>query len=234
MTSPVVPSAESADPTAAVDPTPLPPAPACAAGVFGDRLVLAEQYADLLAGPGVERGLIGPRETPRLWERHVLNCAGLAELLAPSESVMDLGSGAGLPGLVLAIARPDLHLTLVEPLLRRANFLTEAVALLGLPNVAVHRGRAEEMGKKLAFDVVTARAVAPLDKLIRWSLPLLTPGGRLLALKGDRADAELAAARPGLRHAGVTEAEIVTVGTPEQMTEARVVVLTRGAGKGRR
>ncbi len=228
MTSP------AATPTDPVEPNALPPAPACAAGVFGDRLDLAERYAALLAGPGVERGLIGPRETPRLWERHVLNCAGLAELLAPSESVMDLGSGAGLPGLVLAIARPDLHLTLVEPLLRRATFLTEAVEALGLPNVVVHRGRAEEMGKKVAFDVVTARAVAPLDKLIRWSLPLLTAGGRLLALKGERADSELAAARPGLRHAGVTEAEIVTVGTPEQMTEARVVVLTRGARKGRR
>lgn len=214
--------------------TELPAPPPAAAAVFGDRLALAVQYAGLLAGPGVERGLIGPRETPRLWERHVLNCAGLAELIAPDESVMDLGSGAGLPGLVLAIARPDLRLTLVEPLLRRATYLSEAVELLGLTNVVVHRGRAEEMGKKVAFDVVTARAVAPLDKLIRWAVPLLTPGGRLLALKGERADGELEQARVGLRHAGVSEAAVVTVGTSEQMTEARVVVLTRAAGKGRR
>ena len=218
-----------ADPADPADPPPY------AVEVFGDRLDLATRYAVLLAGAGVERGLIGPREAPRLWDRHLLNCAGLAELLAPDESVMDLGSGAGLPGLVLAVVRPDLRLTLVEPLLRRATFLTEAVAELGLPNVTVHRGRAEEMGKKIAYDVVTARAVAPLDKLIRWSLPLLTPGGRLLALKGDRAESELAAARPGLRHAGVTEAEVVTVGTPERRTEARVVVLTRGTReRGRR
>ncbi len=212
----------------------LPDPPACASGVFGDRLSVAVSYAELLAGAGVERGLIGPREAPRLWERHLLNCAGLAELLAPEQSVLDLGSGAGLPGLVLAIARPDLSLVLAEPLLRRATFLSEAVQALGLTNVDVRRSRGEELHRKIEVDVVTARAVAPLDRLTRWSIPLLAHGGRLLALKGDRAETELAATRPMLRNVGVSDAEIVTVGTPAQLTEARVVVLTRGPARGRR
>jgi len=206
----------------------LPAPPLAAEGVFGDRLALATRYAELLAGPGVERGLMGPRETPRLWERHLLNCAGLAELVAPDQTVLDLGSGAGLPGLVLAIQRPDVTVILVEALLRRATFLTEAVEALGLPNVSVRRARGEELGRKVEVDVVAARAVAPLDRLIGWSLPLLCSGGRLLAVKGDRADDELAVARPMLKKAGAVAAEVVTVGSPEQLTEARVVVVTRG------
>ena len=214
---------------AAAGPVGPPPAPACAAAVFGDRLPLAEQYAALLAGPGVERGLIGPRETPRLWERHVLNCAGLAELLEEGQVVADLGSGAGLPGIVLAVARPDVTVVLVEPLLRRATFLEEAVAALGLSGVLVRRARAEELAGAIEVDVVTARAVAPLDKLGRWALPLLHPHGRLLALKGEQADAELAAAANGLTSAGAVSSEVVQVGREDHLTAARVVVVTRGS-----
>ena len=214
----------------------LPAAPDEAAAVFGDRLDLATRYAALLAGAGVERGLVGPRETPRLWERHLLNCAGLQELLAPGDTVLDLGSGAGLPGIVLAIRRPDVEVVLVEALLRRATFLTEAVAELGLTNVTVRRARGEELAKKIEVDVVTARAVAPLDRLVRWSMPLLRSGGRLLALKGEQAEAELATVRPALKNLGAVHAEIVSVGTAEQLTQARVVVVERGLvrGKGRR
>ena len=207
----------------------LPAAPEGATAVFGERFELAARYVELLAGAGVERGLVGPRETPRLWDRHVLNCAGVAELLAPDQTVLDLGSGAGLPGLVLAIRRPDLQVVLVEPLLRRATFLTEAVEALGLSNATVRRARGEELAGKAEVDVVTARAVAPLERLATWSLPLLSPGGRLLALKGDRAEAELAAARPALKKLGAVAAEVVDVG--DQLTAARVVVVERGTGR---
>src|SRR5690625_1728114 len=138
-----------------------------AADVFGAGLETARRYATLLAGPGVERGLLGPREVDRLWERHLLNCAVLAEVVESGERVVDIGSGAGLPGLALAIARPDLTVTLVEPLLRRSTFLGEAVAELGLP-VAVVRGRAEDavvLAEVGGADAVTSRAVAPLDRL---------------------------------------------------------------------
>ena len=161
--------------------------PNLAGRVFGDRLELARRYADLLAGPGVERGLLGPREVERLWERHLLNSAAVAELIEPDAFVVDIGSGAGLPGIPVAIARPDLRVVLVEPMLRRTEFLNEAIAALGLP-VEVVRGRAEEAGvraKLAGADVVTSRAVAPLDKLARWSMPLLRIGGRMLALKGS-------------------------------------------------
>jgi len=208
----------------------LPTAPAAAAVVFGDRLPTAVRFAELLAGPGVERGLLGPRETGRLWERHLLNCAGLAELLAPGELVLDLGSGAGLPGVVLGLLRDDVTIELVEPLLRRATFLTEAVAELGLDHVSVRRARGEELAGKVLADVVTARAVAPLDRLGGWSLPLLRADGRLLALKGEQASAELDAARPALRKAGAASAEVVTVGSADLHTDARVVVVVRGPG----
>lgn len=207
----------------------LPPTPRSACEVFGDRLPVLQEYAALLAGPAVERGLLGPRETPRLWERHLLNCAGPAELLAEGQVVLDLGSGAGLPGLVLAALRPDVTLVLVEPLLRRATFLSEAVAHLGLTGVVVRRARAEELAGTLAVDVVTARAVAPLDKLAGWALPLLHPGGRLLALKGERADAELAASTDALQLAGGTAAHVVDVGRADLDTLARVVVVERAA-----
>jgi 16S rRNA (guanine527-N7)-methyltransferase len=168
---------------------------AVAAQVFGDRFSLAIDYARLLVTDGVVRGLIGPREAPRLWERHLVNCAVMAEMIPIGASVVDVGSGAGLPGIVLAVARPDLSITLVEPLARRTAFLTEAVQALGLEAaVTVVRGRADEAaaGPAAGADVVTARAVAPLDRLAGWCLPLARVGGRLLALKGASAADEVA------------------------------------------
>jgi len=187
-------------------------APPQAQEVFGAALPVAERYVRLLATAGVERGLIGPREVGRLWERHVINCAVLSEAVPEGASVVDIGSGAGLPGLVLAIVRPDLEITLLEPLLRRTTFLDEAVEELGLENVTVRRGRAEEVVEEFAVDVVTARAVAPLDRLARWGLPLLRAGGELLALKGERAGQELTEAEPVLRKLGVRRAELLLVG----------------------
>jgi 16S rRNA (guanine527-N7)-methyltransferase len=186
-----------------------PSVPESAREVFGDRWTVAASYADLLASDGVSRGLIGPREAPRLWERHLFNCAVVDELLARDAEVCDIGSGAGLPGLVLAIRRPDLRVTLVEPLLRRTTFLTEAVERLGLDNVSVVRERAENLHGTVGFDVVTSRAVAPLPRLLAWSLPLVRPGGSVLAIKGASAHREvtqvreLGADRESGRHATV-------------------------------
>jgi 16S rRNA (guanine527-N7)-methyltransferase len=188
-----------------------------------------QRYHDLLAGPGVERGLIGPRETPRLWERHLLNCAGVSDLVEDGSVVLDLGSGAGLPGLVLAIQRPQVQVVLVEPLLRRAAFLSEAVAELGLRNTLVRRARAEDLHGSLLVDVVTARAVAPVDRLAGWALPLLHPGGRLLALKGERAQAELEQAAPALARLGARASRLVDVGSADLGTASRVVVVEAGA-----
>ncbi len=166
--------------------------PQAARSVFADRLDLAIAYAGWLADAGVVRGLIGPREAPRLWDRHLLNCAVIGELIETGASVLDVGSGAGLPGIVLAVARPDLSVVLVEPLARRSDFLTEVVDALGLADqVSVVRARAEEYPGP-PVDVVTARAVAPLDRLVGWCLPLARPGGRLLALKGSSAADEVA------------------------------------------
>ncbi len=201
------------------------------AQVFGDALPLAIRYAELLAGPGVERGLLGPREADRLWERHLLNCAVVADLIPRGAVVCDVGSGAGLPGLVLAIVRPDLRVTLVEPLLRRTTFLDEAVAALGLTNVSVVRGRAETLASEIRADVVVARAVAPLAKLARWSLPLAVPGGSLLALKGVRAQAELADAEPELPGLGASSWTVLQVGG-DRLSEPTTVVRMLRAGKG--
>jgi 16S rRNA (guanine527-N7)-methyltransferase len=182
----------SSVPAAPAAPLELGEPPAAASAVFGDRLALAGRYAELLATDGVVRGLIGPRETPRLWDRHLVNCGVMAEMIPSGASVVDVGSGAGLPGLVLAVARPDLVVTLVEPLARRTAFLDEAVDVLALDNVTVIRGRAEEVvGKLPGADVVTARAVAALDKLAGWCLPLAAIGGRLLAMKGSSAAEEI-------------------------------------------
>jgi 16S rRNA (guanine527-N7)-methyltransferase len=191
----------------------LPPVPEQAEVVFGERLPEAVRYAELLADAGVRRGLIGPREVPRLWERHLLNCAVLSEAVPEGVSVCDVGSGAGLPGIPLALVRSDLRITLLEPLLRRTNFLEEVVELLGLEHVTVVRGRAEEvLGKLPPVHVVTARAVAPLDRLAGWGVPLLRPYGEMLALKGDTAEEELRAARAALSKLGVVDTSILHVG----------------------
>ncbi|WP_081236180.1 16S rRNA (guanine(527)-N(7))-methyltransferase RsmG [Streptomyces viridosporus] len=191
----------------------LPLAPEQAREVFGDRFADAVRYAELLAEAGVQRGLIGPREVPRLWERHLLNCAVLSEVVPEGVTVCDVGSGAGLPGIPLALVREDLKITLLEPLLRRTTFLTEVVELLGLDHVTVARGRAEEvMGKLPPVHVVTARAVAPLDRLATWGIPLLRPYGEMLALKGDAAEEELKSAATALSKLGAVATSIVHVG----------------------
>ncbi|MDT0567951.1 16S rRNA (guanine(527)-N(7))-methyltransferase RsmG [Streptomyces sp. DSM 3412] len=191
----------------------LPPAPEQARDVFGDRYADAVRYAELLAEAGVQRGLIGPREVPRLWERHLLNCAVLSEVVPEGVTVCDVGSGAGLPGIPLALVRDDLKITLLEPLLRRTNFLTEVVELLGLDHVTVVRGRAEEvLGTLQPVHVVTARAVAPLDRLAGWGIPLLRPYGEMLALKGDTAEEELKSAATALSKLGAVATSIHHVG----------------------
>ena len=201
-----------------------PAVPAEAGSVFGPAVDAAAEYARLLATEGTVRGLIGPREVPRLWERHLLNSAAIASLVPAGARVVDVGSGAGLPGIPLALARPDLTVTLLEPLARRVAFLTECVRRLGLERVTVVRGRAEEgpIRRQLGgADVVTARAVAPLDKLAGWCLPLLRPGGLLLAMKGSTAAAELAATGP---LPGAADALLTQAGDPP----ATVIVVTRG------
>ncbi|WP_374454072.1 16S rRNA (guanine(527)-N(7))-methyltransferase RsmG [Nocardioides sp.] len=185
-----------------------------------DRLDLAVRYTELLATEGVLRGLIGPREAPRLWERHVLNSAVLAEAIAEGSTVCDIGTGAGLPGLVLAIARPDVRMTLVEPLLRRTTFLEEVVAELRLDHVAVVRGRAEDLHGRATFDVVTSRAVAPLERLLGWSMPLVSPTGALVAMKGRSVHDEIEDAQ-GFLHTwrcGVPEVFEVGIGLVDPPT----------------
>jgi 16S rRNA (guanine527-N7)-methyltransferase len=184
---------------------------------------MAERYVDLLTSAGVERGLIGPREVPRIWERHILNCAVVAPRVPQGATVADVGSGAGLPGLVWAIARPDLHVTLIEPLLRRTVFLDETLDTLGLEQVTVLRARAEDVHDR--FDVVTARAVAPLEKLARWCLPLVRPGGVLLALKGRTAEEEVASSRVSLHKMGATD--IVVSSHGDLQVPTTVVEVTR-------
>ncbi len=208
--------------------TSLLPPPAAAA-IFGDRLNLAERYAQLLASAGVEWGLLGPREVDRIWDRHLLNCAVVSELVGPGERVVDIGSGAGLPGLPMAIAKPGLRVVLVESLLRRAEFLRLVIDELGL-DVEVLRGRAEDDDVQEAVggaDAVTSRAVASLDKLARWSLPLLRQGGRLLAIKGERAPDELREHRRVLDKLGAADARVVECGVSLLTPPTTVVVARR-------
>lgn len=229
----------------------VPAPPAAARELFGPSLPRAELYAGLLATVGVERGLIGPREAARMWDRHLINSGLVTELLpappgrsaadvavsgrqsadgslvaggrgvvgppaaaavAGAAQVADLGSGAGLPGLVVAILRPDLNVTLVEPMARRTAFLAECAEELKLGNVQVCRGRAEELAGQIQADVVMSRAVAQLGRLAELSAGLCKPGGLVLAIKGDSAAAELERARAALRRLGATEAEVVTAG----------------------
>jgi len=207
--------------------------PAGAADIFGERLELAQRYVTALATDGVERGLIGPREVPRLWDRHLLNCAVLAELVPPGARVIDVGSGAGLPGIPLALARPDLTVSLLEPSVRRSTFLSEVVQLLGLSGVDVVRGRAEE-GSRAPVEVVTARAVAPLIRLAGWCLPLVAPAGRLLAIKGASARAEVEAAADAVQAAGGLPATIRLCGCAVVDPPTTVVEIVRTAAASRR
>jgi 16S rRNA (guanine527-N7)-methyltransferase len=205
-----------------------PVAPPEAAQVFGPTMAAAEGYARLLAGPAVARGLIGPREVPRLWERHLLNSAAVAELVPHPCSLVDLGSGAGLPGIVLALLLPDVTVTLLEPMLRRVTFLEECVHALGLPNAQVRRGRAEELAGQLTADVVTARAVAPLDRLAALALGLVRPGGTVLAIKGANARQEVAAARRSLSRLRLRSVDVVRAGGGKVDPAATVVRLIAG------
>jgi 16S rRNA (guanine527-N7)-methyltransferase len=209
----------------------LPPTPADAALVFGGRLSLAERFVEILADTGTSHGLIGPRETPRLWERHVLNCAVVERVIPTTDTtqqLIDVGSGAGLPGVVLAIARPDLHVHLVEPLARRTTWLSETVTALGLDNTTVHTARAESLWGQVSAPWVTARAVSNLRQLALWCLPLLEPQGRLLALKGERAATELEEHRASLAALGVVEMSSELVGQ-ELIEPTHLVTLRVGA-----
>ncbi|KNX38757.1 16S rRNA methyltransferase [Luteipulveratus halotolerans] len=202
-----------------------PPAPDQAQQILGDRLDLAAAYVAHLADTGVTHGLIGPREVPRLWQRHVLNCAVIAPAFEAEASVADVGAGAGLPGLVLAIARPDLRLVLVEPLERRTRWLQSVIDDLGLDNVEVRRAKAEQLWGTLAVDAVTSRAVARLGELARLSLPLLRPGGTMIALKGERATTELAEDAEILGRLRVADTAVEIYGEGQVDPPSTVVVL---------
>ncbi|MEY7971802.1 16S rRNA (guanine(527)-N(7))-methyltransferase RsmG [Saccharomonospora xinjiangensis] len=205
------------------------PVPQAARLVFGDHLPVAAEFVSLLASHGVERGLIGPREVDRLWDRHVLNSAVLGEHIPQGCRVIDVGSGAGFPGIPLAIARPDLDIVLLEPMARRVEWLIEVADTLGLP-VTVERGRAEEKVVRHRIDVadvVTARAVAPLARLAEWCLPLVRPSGTLLALKGQSAAEEIERDRSAVRRAGGGEPRIIRCGAGVLETPTTVVAIER-------
>ncbi|MEO8887684.1 MAG: 16S rRNA (guanine(527)-N(7))-methyltransferase RsmG [Jatrophihabitantaceae bacterium] len=212
--------------------------PDAAQQAFGDRLDLAQRFADILTTDGIERGLVGPREADRIWDRHLLNCAALAELIPSGQRIVDVGSGAGLPGLVLAIRRPDLRVDLVESLRRRTDFLTETVAALQLSGrVRVIRGRAEDTAVLTEVGSarwVTARAVAPIDRLVRWCLPLLEPGGQLLAMKGRSAVEELAEHADAIRRAGGRDARVAHCTVPGTTGSISVIVVRRADSQGKK
>jgi 16S rRNA (guanine527-N7)-methyltransferase len=200
------------------------PVPAEAAEVFGANLSRAVAYGEALVEDSDQLGLLGPRELPKLWSRHILNSAVVSELLVTGESVADVGSGAGLPGIPMAIARPDVHFVLIEPMERRANWLQKQVVQLGLENVDVLRARAEEIGRS-DFDVVTARAVSALPKLLRMTVDLMRPGGRLIALKGERAQIEIDEAKSLSKKLRLKSFEIVYTGVDTLNEPTRVVVV---------
>lgn len=210
----------------------VPPTPSGAAAVFGDRLTAAETYVALLAGPGHAQGVVGPRELPRLWDRHVLNSAAIGEVLPAGATVVDVGSGAGLPGVPLALARPDLVITLLEPMARRVAWLERVVDELGLA-VTVVRGRAEEREARRRCgesDVVTARAVAPIGRLATWTLPLVRPGGILAAMKGASAANEVERDLKEIRAAGGDDPRVVSCGVGDAATT--VVLVSRSERRG--
>ena len=204
-------------------------APQAAEALFGSRVDHAQRYTEILAGAGVERGLLGPREVDRLWDRHILNSAAIAELLNANERIADIGSGAGLPGIPLALARPDLRLTLIEPLLRRSDFLREVADDLGL-EITIVRGRAEDQSVQQQvgeMDAVVSRAVASLDKLTKWSVPLLRPGGRMVAIKGERAEKEIHEHRRVMASLGAVGVRVMKCGADYLDPPATVVVARR-------
>lgn len=194
--------------------------------VFGQRVPLAEAYHDSLATTAAERGFIGPKEVGRLWERHILNCAVIEEAFDAGWKVADIGSGAGLPGIPLAVARPDLSVTLIEPLLKRSTYLQEVVDQLGLDNVTVVRGRAEDQ-PQAHFDAVTSRAVAPLGKLAGWSLPLLQGGGKMLAMKGESVGEELERDARVIEKAGGVDPQIIQMGVGLLEQPTTLISITR-------
>ena len=208
--------------------TPDVPEAGLVAALFGEREAAARDYAALLVTRGVEWGLVGPREVARIWSRHVLNSLAVAPLIGEGLSVVDVGSGAGLPGIPLALARPDLGITLLEPLERRYDFLCRAVSELGLDaRVRVRRGRAEDVRRE-TWDVVTGRAVAPLEKLVRWTSPLFLPGGTLVALKGRSAEAEVTSAAGFLRRSGLT-ADVLVVRAHPDTEPTRVIRVVKSS-----
>ena len=210
--------------------TSLPAAPPTAEQVLGDRLDAMEHYVAILATRGVDHGLVGPREVPRLWERHILNCVVIGDLIDEGATVADVGTGAGLPGLVLAVARPDLHLHLIEPLQRRVTWLEGAVEELGLENVTIHRGKAQAFWGEVEADVVTSRAVARIGELVAWCLPLLRSGGEIVAIKGASAAAEVEQDHAALVAAGMQAVDVETVG--EAVVEVpTTVVRVRGTAR---
>lgn len=186
-----------------------------------------ERFHAMLVEHGVTRGLIGPREVPRLWDRHLLNSAAVATLLPAAGTLIDVGTGAGLPGVVLAAVRPDLHVVLLEPMERRVAWLNEVVAELGLSSAEVVRGRAEELHGRVTADAVTARAVAPMDRLAGWTLPLLRAGGVLLAMKGAQAHDELKAAASVIDALGGGDREVLEVSVGGDTTRVVRVVRER-------
>lgn len=215
-------------------PEPTTASRGAAGEIFGPRLALAERYADLLASAGVERGLLGPREVDRIWDRHLLNSAVVGELLDLDARVVDIGSGAGLPGIPLAIARRDLDVVLLEPMLRRSDFLREVVSELGLA-VEVVRGRAEDRAVRdrlSGADATVSRAVAALDKLTKWSMPLLRQDGLMVAIKGERAPDEVQEHRRVMAASGAVDVRVVRCGVSTLEQPATVVVARRGRPTG--
>lgn len=208
--------------TEAQAPLPAELLPAATA-LYGEHLDAAKAYVEHLATSGIERGLIGPREVPRLWDRHVLNCAALAPVLPAGSTVADVGSGAGLPGLALAIARPDVEFLLIEPLERRCIWLQEVIDDLGLENVTVLRGRSEQFFDEIDADIVTARAVSALANLVNLTLPLLGGNGSLLALKGRSAGEEIEKAQKNIEKLKGRNARVYTVGD-EVLDEPTTIV----------
>lgn len=200
---------------------------------FGAAYDQVVAFHEKLVGEGVLRGLIGPRELPRLWDRHLINSGALAQFLPASGTLLDVGSGGGFPGVIIAAQLPHLQVTLLEPMERRIIWLNEVVSELGLTNVEVLRGRAEELHGKRTFDAVTARAVAPMDKLSRWTLPLVKPGGALYAMKGERAGIELEDAKYVIKALGGDAGEVLAGHTIDQIPVTNIVkvVKVKGAKK---